>query len=652
MLSTTVHSLLSFRYFLSLLSFFFVGTQKPPLRPASPFFPAKYSKMLALLISLSLCLVANAAELALYWGQASAGSQKSLGEYCSSTPGDIYIVSFLSSFSADGKITLNVAGACETTFPGSSLLHCPNIAQDIKTCQSQGKKVLLSLGGAAGTYGFSSDSDGTAFAQTLWDTFGGGSTDQRPFDDAVFDGFDFDIENNNQAGYVALAQKLRQLFSSHPSKQFYLSAAPQCPFPDASVGDLLSKAQIDYAFIQFYNNYCSTTGSQFNWDTWQNFATNASPNKSIKLFLGLPGSSSAAGSGYADPDQVKQTLGQISSSSNYGGISVWDASQADLNVVGGKSFLSQLGTLVGSGSGSGSGSSPAPASSQAAVAAGSSTGKTTSSPVAATLVANVQNNAVVNVNGASSSEPTTTVQVTVTVTHTSENVNTLTGTPSLAVLTDTPKANYKYTPGSSDKNAWTNSTTGAQDAAIQLKAQAGGNASTTDNLGNKVKADLSSPTAKWSNDTTYTTVVRSHIQTVTVTVSPGASGTADAFLKLKGAANINAVSQNTQATASAAAGEPTVTTVPAPVTQSSAGDGPTTYYTTTVKDTITVTLPRSSSQVAVSKTVSPAITTSSAAAPSSAASSNGTQPVKREAYENKYNYQHRHHARRYIGIVV
>lgn len=90
----------------------------------------------------------------------------------------------------------------------------PRLLQDIETCQSLGKKVLLSLGGASGSYLFSDDSQAETFAQTLWDTFGEGTgASERPFDSAVVDGFDFDIENNNEVGYSALATKLRTLFA-------------------------------------------------------------------------------------------------------------------------------------------------------------------------------------------------------------------------------------------------------------------------------------------------------------------------------------------------------------------------------------------------------------------------------------------------------
>lgn len=111
-------------------------------------------------------------------------------------------MSFITQFNVGGLPAMNLANACETAFEGSQLLNCPDIGKDIKTCQSKGKKILLALGGASGAYGFTSDSQGETFANTLWDLFGKGSSDTRPFGDAVIDGFDLDIEGGGSTGYV------------------------------------------------------------------------------------------------------------------------------------------------------------------------------------------------------------------------------------------------------------------------------------------------------------------------------------------------------------------------------------------------------------------------------------------------------------------
>ncbi|KAH3678979.1 hypothetical protein WICMUC_001293 [Wickerhamomyces mucosus] len=276
----------------------------------------------------------------LYWGQASAGSQQDLSYYCESDDVDIIVLAFMSTFpGTDDVPTLNFASACTDTF-SNGLLKCDQIATDIQTCQSNGKKVLLSMGGSAGSYGFADDDSAEEFATTLWNLFGEGESDTKPFGDTLIDGFDFDIENNLSTGYAALAGKLRTYFASG-SKTYYLSAAPQCVYPDASVGDLLESTDIDFAFVQFYNNYCNVD-KQFNWDTWSSYASTVSPNSNIKLYLGLPGSSTAAGSGYVDIDTIKSTLESIGSDSHFGGIMLWDASQGFTNTVNGETFVAAI----------------------------------------------------------------------------------------------------------------------------------------------------------------------------------------------------------------------------------------------------------------------------------------------------------------------
>lgn len=284
--------------------------------------------------------------IAVYWGQNSGLTQGRLLEYCTDDV-DIVLLSFMTAF--PNNLALNFANQCGSSF-SDGLLHCSTIGEDIKTCQKSGTKVLLSLGGASGSYGFSSDSDAEDFAETLWNKFGGGSDDERPFDDAKVDGFDFDIENNNDVGYAALSTKLREYFAKDSSKEYYISAAPQCPYPDASVGDLLSNADVDFVFIQFYNNYCSL-GSSFNFDTWQDYASNTSPNKNTKLFVGLPGAQSSAGSGYVLASTVEKYISEIYSSPNFAGISLWDASSSFSNVdSSGKNFVEQMKDILTSSS--------------------------------------------------------------------------------------------------------------------------------------------------------------------------------------------------------------------------------------------------------------------------------------------------------------
>ncbi|KAI4145695.1 MAG: hypothetical protein L6R39_003732, partial [Caloplaca ligustica] len=182
---------------------------------------------------------------------------------CQDPSVDIVILAFLTTFfGPSGYPSLNLGAACggpstQMQAAGASgLLSCPNMAADIQTCQGLGKKVLLSLGGAQSTTAFSGDSQASDFATKLWDLFGGGSgesADMRPFGSAVVDGFDVDNEDHSTAFYSTFVSSLRKVMDADASRKYYISAAPQCPRPDASI-PLDAMQQMDFVFVQFYNN--------------------------------------------------------------------------------------------------------------------------------------------------------------------------------------------------------------------------------------------------------------------------------------------------------------------------------------------------------------------------------------------------------------
>lgn len=80
------------------------------------------------------------------------------------------------------------------------MLDCvrDGFADQVKNCQNNGKKVLLSIGGVAGSSEriIRSEDDAVRIANNMWNLFGGGANDNdpiraiRPFGDVVFDGFD------------------------------------------------------------------------------------------------------------------------------------------------------------------------------------------------------------------------------------------------------------------------------------------------------------------------------------------------------------------------------------------------------------------------------------------------------------------------------
>ncbi|KAI9260646.1 glycoside hydrolase superfamily, partial [Phascolomyces articulosus] len=260
--------------------------------------------------------------------------QKPLSQYCQDDTENILVISFLYQFGAqEPAMDLSDASAdCNGYFEGTKLLDCPQMETEIEFCQSKDKVILLSLGGADGSYGISSESEGRKLADTLWNTFGGGESQTRPFGKAKIDGFDLDIEAGDTEGYAAFVDQMRQHYSSDTSKAYYMSAAPQCPYPDAYLSETLSKAWFDFVWVQFYNNYCGVTTDDFNYDTWDKWARTESPNKQVKLFIGVPASSYAAGSGFVSYEDLTKAITETRDKyESFGGVMMWDASAAYAN---------------------------------------------------------------------------------------------------------------------------------------------------------------------------------------------------------------------------------------------------------------------------------------------------------------------------------
>ena len=77
----------------------------------------------------------------------------------------------------------------DSDFAGTELPNCQFLASSIQACQAKGKIITLSLGGATGAASFSSASQASAFGDTIWNLFLGGSSSTRPFGSAVLDGY-------------------------------------------------------------------------------------------------------------------------------------------------------------------------------------------------------------------------------------------------------------------------------------------------------------------------------------------------------------------------------------------------------------------------------------------------------------------------------
>ncbi|KAJ9679658.1 hypothetical protein PVL29_021552 [Vitis rotundifolia] len=270
-----------------------------------------------LLISLSVLAflqTSYAGGIAIYWGQ--NGNEGTLTQTCNTGKYSYVNIAFLNKFGNGRTPEINLAGHCNPASNG-----CTSVSTGIRNCQNRGIKVMLSIGGGVGSYSLSSSNDAQKVANYLWNNFLGGQSPSRPLGDAVLDGIDFDIELGSTNYWDDLARALSGF--SKRGRKVYLTAAPQCPFPDRFLGAALNTGLFDYVWVQFYNNPpCQYTTGNTNkllnsWNRWTSSINS-------RIFLGLPASSAAAGSGFMPANVLtSQILPVIKRSPKYGGVMLW-----------------------------------------------------------------------------------------------------------------------------------------------------------------------------------------------------------------------------------------------------------------------------------------------------------------------------------------
>ncbi|EPS41466.1 hypothetical protein H072_4649 [Dactylellina haptotyla CBS 200.50] len=298
---------------------------------------------------------------AVYWGQNAvyAADQSKPLQYdllttCNNTNVDIVIISFVTKFiGKSGYPVINLSNQCGTVFPNATnpkvdtdILSCPQIGTMITQCQKLGKKILLSLGGATlSTQAFKDAPTAQGGANALWAMFGPPGSNPftyRPFANATIDGYDFDFEHTANKPFLdTFAKQLRAKFDTNKSRQYLLTAAPQCPLPDATLDTALTTISFDAVFIQFYNNACGankwkagqaqTSNSVFNLQMWQTWATTKSLNKNVKLFVGFIAGGLPGTTGYVAKATAQQIVAESQKLANFGGASFWDSSVCNGN---------------------------------------------------------------------------------------------------------------------------------------------------------------------------------------------------------------------------------------------------------------------------------------------------------------------------------
>jgi chitinase len=147
--------------------------------------------------------------VAVYYGQVPSTLNASLTRICADPAVDIVILAFVTGFlGAGGWPSLYMGGNCgapttaQVEAGATDLKDCviTGFADEVAQCQENGKKVMLSVGGANADTSMLLPSNEAAemVAETLWELFLGGQSNQttsaiRPFGNVILDGIDIGI---------------------------------------------------------------------------------------------------------------------------------------------------------------------------------------------------------------------------------------------------------------------------------------------------------------------------------------------------------------------------------------------------------------------------------------------------------------------------
>ncbi|WP_053660531.1 chitinase [Streptomyces sp. MMG1121] len=224
---------------------------------------------------------------------------------------DIIAVAFADAASTPGAVTFNLDSS------GLGGYTVDQFKADIKAKQAAGKKVVISIGGQNGTVSISDSASATNFANSVYSlmqTYG-------------FDGVDIDLENGLNATYMT--QALRAL-SAKAGSSLVITMAPQTIDMQSTSNSYFQTALNVKDILTVVNMQYYNSGSMLGCDGKvysQGSVDFLTALACIQLQgglapsqvgLGLPASTSAAGSGYVSPSVVNNALDCLTAGTNCG----------------------------------------------------------------------------------------------------------------------------------------------------------------------------------------------------------------------------------------------------------------------------------------------------------------------------------------------
>jgi len=272
--------------------------------------------------------------IAVYYGHSEVEANPSMYPLCTNDDVNIVAIGFLRQFNGPNALpTFDFGNACS-----DNDATCPDLAANITTCQQNGKKVFISLGGSSSNLTFERPADAIEAANIVWDMFGAGSSTSnnitRPFGNVTVDGFDFDIEGLPVNNTDVFASTLQTLFATSPTLR-YTSAAPLCA--NNTIFPYGFYENMNFIWPRFYNAQAcgmGTTGFNSSLLSWYDYIagiqSNISSDYPLLYICGLSFDNENPGEGYVDPDEFAREVLAIrpNISSIFGGVTLWEGSDA------------------------------------------------------------------------------------------------------------------------------------------------------------------------------------------------------------------------------------------------------------------------------------------------------------------------------------
>jgi chitinase len=227
---------------------------------------------------------------------------------------NLVAVAFGNADSTPGQVTFSLDSGLSSALGGYTQQQFIN---DIATLHARGQKVILSVGGADGTISVNDATSAANFASSVYSII----------QQYGFDGVDIDLENGVNPTYMASA--LQQLHSD-VGNSLIITLAPQTVDTQSTGGDYFQlalniKSILTMINTQYYNsgsmNGCD--GNVYSEGT-ENFITALTCIElqgglsASQVGVGLPASTSAAGSGYVSPSVVNDSLDCLAARHNCG----------------------------------------------------------------------------------------------------------------------------------------------------------------------------------------------------------------------------------------------------------------------------------------------------------------------------------------------